>query len=133
MSGAIRVKGLGDMNRALARTSKDVRLGIRKELREVGKPIGDEAQHLARSNISGLRKRVGKKGRDWSKMRVGATLDLVYVVPRQRGLKSGPRKRRDFADLMMNDAMQPALDHHGPDIEREVDKMLGRVSERFSL
>lgn len=123
--GAIRVNGLRDLNRALARTSKDVRLGIRKELRQVAEPIRSSAESLAFSRISHI-------GVNWSRMKVGVTQDLVYVAPRQRGTKTRSRKRPNLAVRLMEDAMQPALDRHANEVEAELDDMLGRVAREFS-
>ncbi len=125
MSGAVRVNGLRDLNRALARTSKDVRLGVRKELREVAEPIRSEAEDLAKRRIRNI-------GPNWSRMRVGVTQDLVYIAPRQRGVKSGPRRRPNLAVRLMEDAMRPALNRHAHEVEKDLDEMLGRVSNKFS-
>lgn len=127
MAGAVRVRGLADLNRALARTSKDVRLGIRKELRQVGEPVADEAESLALARIRSM-----PRSPQWADMRVGVTTNLVYVVPRQRGTKTPSRKRTNLAGLLMDRAMQPALDHHQDEVERDLERMLGRVTNDFS-
>ena len=120
-----RVEGLGDLNRALRRADKDVRAGVRKELRGIAEPIQRTAETLAFSSIRNI-------GRDWSRMRIGATLDLVYVAPQMRGTKTKARKRSNLADLLMDRAMQPALDQHAPEIERRVGDALDRAADNFS-
>jgi len=124
----VRVKGLKELNRALKRTDKEVRLGIRKELREVAEPVRSQAETLAGSEIRNL------KG-SWTRMRVGITLDTVYVAPRERGIKSrglSKRKRPNLAPLMMNRALQPALDRNADWIEQRFTNMLDGVCNDFS-
>lgn len=126
--GVIRVKGLSDLNRALARTSKEVRVGIRKELASVAEPIRSDAESFAGSKIRNLH-----AGDRWAGMRTGVSIGSIYVVPKPRGVKKGnKRKRSNLADLLMDRAMQPALDRNAAAAEREVDEMLGRVSKDFS-
>lgn len=125
MQGAIRVKGLADLNRALKVAERDVRLGIRAELRHVAEPVRADAETLATARISHI-------GPNWSRMRVGVTQSSVYVVPRQRGTKTGRRKRPNLAVRLMNDAMQPALDRNVPEVERRFNAMLYDVAAKFN-
>lgn len=127
-SQTVRVRGLADLNRALRRADRDTRLGIRKELRDVAEPVRADAERLAVSNIT----RIGPK---WSRMRVGVTTNLVYVAPRQRGVSArglAHRKRKNLAGLMMDRAMQPALDRHASEIANRLDRTLDRVANTFN-
>ena len=123
----VQVEGLADLNRALRRADKQTKAGVRKELRGVAEPIRADAQSLAGSQIRNI-------GGDWSKMRVGVTTDSVYVAPRKRGIKrrDDPKKRRNLAPLLMDRAMQPALDNHADGIQHEFEQMLDRVADNFS-
>lgn len=91
----------------------------------MAEPVRAEAASLAASSIRNI-------GPDWSRMRVGLTVDTVYVAPRQRGNKKGSRKRRNLAPLLLERAMEPALDHHTGEIERAFGQMLDRVADNFS-
>jgi hypothetical protein len=105
-----------------------LRLGVRAGLRQVAEPVQRGAEELARANIS-------KIGPRWSKMRVGVTRDLVYVAPRQRGTRGGganPRRRPNLAPLLMDRAMQPALDQHAGEIEARFEELLDRISDEFN-
>lgn len=127
--GGVRVKGLTELNRALKRTSKETRLGVRKEIRSVADPVKDDAESFASSRIRNI-------GGPWSEMRIGQTLDSVYVAPKQRGVGRGgdrSRKRKNLAGRLMDEAMQPALDRHAADAQERVDAMLVRVTNRFSV
>ena len=127
MADHVTVDGLADLNRALRRTDKQIRAGVRKELRGVAEPVRKDAERLAASEIRNI-------GHDWSRMRTGITTNLVYVVPRKRGVKrhDDPRKRKNLNPLLMDRAMQPALDKHAHEIEQSFDDMLDRVADNFS-
>jgi hypothetical protein len=66
-------------------------------------------------------------------MRIGVTRTLVYVAPRQRGVRGqGPKRRPNLADLMMSRAMEPALERHAGELEANVERMLDRVADQFN-
>ena len=75
----VAVTGLADLQRAFAQTERATRLGVKAELREIARPI----QSSAETNAGGIT-RIGPK---WPKMRIGVSRSLVYVAPRQRGVK----------------------------------------------
>lgn len=115
------VTGLRELNRAMARTTVDLRRDFKKTLKAVAEPVRDRAQVLARENISHI-------GDRWSGMRIGATQTVVYVAPKQRGGKGGPTARPNLAALLMDRAMQPALDENGPEIEAAVAVMFDTLA-----
>lgn len=125
----VAVKGLHELQAALAHADKQTRLGVRGELRQVAEPVQRGAEQLAQSTI----RRIGPR---WSKMRVGITRDLVYVAPRQRGVKNrraqDPRRRPNLAQLLMDRAMQPALDQHASEIEGRFENLLDTVANDFN-
>jgi hypothetical protein len=125
---AIKVRGLRELQAAFAHADRESRLGLRHALRDVAEPVRSEAETLATSSI----KRLGPK---WGKMRVGITRTLVYVAPRQRGVKTrgpDPRRRPNLATLLMDRAMEPALEHHEPELEQAVELMLDEVADGFN-
>ena len=125
---ATAVRGLADLQRALKTADKNVRLGVRRELRQVAEPVRADAQELAAAEIRNI-------GPAWSRMRTGVTRRVVYVAPRQRSRASrtNPRLRRpNLAGLLMGQAMEPALQRHQPQIEREMEQMLDRVADQFN-
>ncbi len=130
--GAIRVKGLADLNRALKNADKDVRLGVREVERQVAEPVKLEAQRLAVTEISGLKRTNLKSGGEWGLMRIGSTQKVIYVAPLKRGKKKGTQKRRNFAGVLMDKAMQPALDRKRPLIERRFQQMLDHMADNFN-
>lgn len=123
-TSGVRVTGLRDLNRALKRTDRDMRLGIRAELRSVAEPVRVDAEQLTASSIRNI-------GNAWSRMRVGITTDSVYVAPRERGLKRGERKRPNLAPLIA-EPMEKALDNNADRIEDDLGDVLDRVADNFS-
>lgn len=124
---ALAVRGLKELTRTFSKAPTDVKRAYRTELRSVGEPVRLEAESLAVSTIR-------KVGPDWSKMRTGVTTRLVYVAPRQRGVKGrgNQRLRRPkFGTLLMDRAMQPALDRNRHRIEGDFDQMLDRLVTKW--
>lgn len=125
----LRVKGLREMSRAFARADRTLSRELRDKLRDVAHPVASAAESLARSRISHI-------GHKWPRMRVGVTRTLVYVAPKERGVRSRTQaglRRPNLADRLMEDAMAPALRDHGPRIERDTQQVLdtvGRAWER---
>ncbi len=131
--GAIRVKGLTELNRALKHADKETRLGIRKVERQVAEPVRVDAQELAVREISHI-------GVPWSRMRIGITQKVVYVAPAQRGSKARratvtqARRKADkkFATRLIREAMEPALEKNRAAIERNFEAALDDMADNFN-
>jgi len=123
------VRNLAEINYLLSKADKETRLGLRKAERDVAKPISGDAERLTVQNIP--RTRLGKV--DWWRMRVGVTQRLIYVAPRQKGVRGkGPKRRPKFATLMMERAMEPALKRHEHEVEGRFEHVLEFVADRFN-
>ena len=122
MPAAVHVKGLRDLSAAFAAAGKQTKRELNDELRNIAEPIRSDAERLAESTISSI-------GPKWSKMRVGVTRRLVYVAPKQRGLRTrgASGARPNLAGLLARRVMEPALDLNAPDLERATERMLARV------
>ena len=127
MAPAVRVTGIREVTKALRYADRDVRLGVRKELRSVGEPIAHTAETLAVASIPGM-----PRSPAWARMRVGLNAYVIYVAPRKRGTKDPSRKRRNFAPLLWGRSMEPALARHTPTLVADFDQMLQRVADRFN-
>jgi hypothetical protein len=130
------VRGLHELQASLKYADRSLRLGVRSGLRQVAEPVQRGAEELAMSEI----KRMPRSPK-WSKMRVGITRDLVYIAPRQKGTRGrgDPRWRRGqgfahppFSDILMDRAMEPALERHAGEIEARFEELLDRVSDDFN-
>ncbi len=125
--GGIAVEGLAQLTKTFQHAPKDVRLAYRKELRSVAEPTRSTAERLATSRI---RKMTPK----WSRFRTGVTQKLVYVAPRQRGVKTKARdsfRRPRFGILLAERASQPALKQNEAQIEKQFSDMLDRLVRKW--
>jgi hypothetical protein len=123
----IHVQGLRDLQRAFALADKSVSKELRKSLRDAAEPVRSDAARLAVQEIT----RIGPR---WSQMRVGVTRTLVYVAPKERGVKSRglqQRKRKNLAPLLRDRALDPALDRNIGQVERKVEQMLATVGKQW--
>jgi hypothetical protein len=127
-SSGVVVRGLRELEILAAATGKTATKALNAELRLVAEPIRADAETFAASGI----RRIGPR---WSKMRVGVTRKLVYVAPRQRGLKArgrDPRARPKFADLMEQRAMEPALRKNEANIEASIETLFEKISHDWN-
>lgn len=120
---ALRIEGYRELLRAFARADKTLNRELRDALREAADPVRADAESLASSEIRNI-------GERWSRMRVGVTTRAVYVAPRERGVgtrANAPRRRPNLAGLLMDEAMQPALDANQDGVVRQVEHVLDTV------
>lgn len=127
----VSIHGLRELSAAFALADRQSRRIFKGELRKIAEPVRREAEGLSLSKI----RRMEASPR-WSKMRTGVTRTVVYVAPRQRGVKKGgagnPRRRPNLAGLLMDRAMEPALHHHEGQIAHEVEHALDRIADDFN-
>lgn len=125
---AVNIKGLRELEALIAAEGPKAKRELNKELRLVAEPIRADAESFAASGIPRI-------GPTWSKMRVGVTRTLVYVAPRQRGVKGrgpNPRRRPRFADLMLERAMDPALKKNESLIVDRVEALFERLGNDWN-
>ena len=127
MAGVVR-EGLHELQAALAKADRETRLGVRGGLRKIAEPVQRGAEQLAMSAIPNM-----SRSPRWSRMRIGVTRDLVYVSPRERGLRGRSSLRRpNLGTLLMDRAMQPALDAHTGEIVARFEALLDHVADDFN-
>lgn len=134
MPPAVILKGQRELVRAFTVAGKDSGKEIRNELRQVAQPVRHDAELLALSEIPRMAPVVSTSAVPWWRMRVGVTTKSVYVAPVQRGVKGRgdlARRRPNFADLMMQRAMEPALERNQQAAAEAVDAALGRISREW--
>lgn len=120
------IHGLDQLQRDFARmgpaTSKAMRFG----LREAAEPVARTAEQFSLSQIRRM-----PRSPQWAQTRIGSTLHEVYIVPKQRGVKSGrgddPRRRPNLVELMMGRSFEPALEVCAPIVEATVARFIGEV------
>jgi hypothetical protein len=125
---AVLVEGERELFRAFAKADRDSRLFVRHEFRQIAEPIRSDAEQLALGQIHNM-----PKSPKWARMRTGVTQRLVYVAPRQKGVRGrGPKRRPNFGDLLMGRAMEPALERNEAGIERAVERAFDEIIDRFN-
>ncbi len=126
----INVKGLAETYRAFGNISEDVQDELRDGLEEVGKPVQALGERYALERIRNM-----PRSPAWAEMRIGVSKReaLVYMVPDNTGRAGrgrGKRKRKNLASLLMNRAMDPAVEDNVETTERELEKVIDKLSRR---
>ena len=128
MPPAVALRGQRELLAALAHADRETRLGVRADLRHIAEPVARDWEALALTQISGM-----QRSPKWAKTRIGVTRRLVYVAPRQKGVRGrGPRRRPNLAPLLLTRAMEPALERHRLQIERELEHTLDVIADDFN-
>ncbi len=128
------VVNLDTINRNLKALGPAVQIAARKGMLEGAEPIRKDAEDLARSDISGM-KRAKKSPPPWSLQREGATIHEVYIAPVERGVKSKTdpsRRRPNFVGVMFGKSYDPAFEKGKAGVVVFVDKWLTGVSTAFN-
>lgn len=123
----IRVEGLGSLQRAFSVADKGLSRKLRESLKDAAEPVRADAESSAVSSIRNI-------GIPWSRMRVGITRSSVYVAPQQRGRRSRSiirGRRPNLKPLLLDRAMEPALEANIGGIEREAERVLDDVARRW--
>lgn len=120
----VRVEGLRELSRAFAVADKTLAKEFRDGLKDAAEPVRSDAAALARTQISRITE-------PWSEMRVGVTRTSVYVAPKQRHTRDPRRKRKNLANLLLGEAMLPALERNVGEVENRVDDVLGTVGRAW--
>jgi hypothetical protein len=118
----IKVHGLRELEVALSRYNRDVKKTVNHALREAAEPVRAGAEGLALSEIRNL-------GPRWSRMKVGVTSKLVYVAPATRP-RGGGSARPNLAPLLMDRAMQPALEQRSEEVYAGLELAVDRLGEQ---
>ena len=116
---------LAVVNRALEQVDSRLKAEGKTELRQLGTLVERDAETLARLRVRNIT-------RQWAEMRVGQSPRVVYVVPQQRGTKVAARKRKNFAPLLLNRAMRPALERKRPEVYRRFNALVTKVCQEFN-
>jgi hypothetical protein len=113
------VKGLAELNKAFAKLGSEVKRELVLVLTKAAAPVAATAAQNAWGEIRNMTER-------WSKMRVGATANLVYVAPGAR--RNRGTARPNLGTLLMTRAMEPALDTHAAEIEAAVEAAIDELT-----
>lgn len=120
------VEGLPQIQRDIARSGPAIAKALRLGLREAAEPVKRDAERLSVSQI----RRMGAtpvQPPPWSLTRVGVTSREVYIVPKERGVKSRTDRRRrrpNLVELMLGRSFEPALERNTAAVQLVVDRSI---------
>jgi hypothetical protein len=119
-TGAIRVKGLKELTRDFKKISKDLSKEVTRELKDAAEPVRTGAEQLALGQIRNMTPR-------WAAMRIGvsAAQGRVYMVPQAR--RAGGSGRANLKGLLLDRAMDPALEQHADEVKDNINDVLGHI------
>jgi hypothetical protein len=121
MPGTVHITGLAELNRAFRKISGGLDKEMKEALLKAADPVKVRAESLALSRIRNM-----PGSPHWADMRIGVSARAVYMVPRARG--RGGRARPNLKGLLLDRAMDPALDEKQDEIVEGVGKMIDHLS-----
>lgn len=125
--------GMRELNRDLKATGPAVVKQMRIGLRIAVEPIKKDAEALAQSDISGMR-RAKRKPPPWSVQRIGQNSREVYMVPKEkgaRGVTESKRRRPAFASLLLGRSYDPAVEANRGQVANTVEHLVSVVTREF--
>lgn len=126
VGSGLTVEGLREFHVLCEASGPIAKRELDETLRDVAEPVRASAESLAVSGIV-------RVGIPWSRMRVGVTRRAVYVAPQKRGSRRRTaRSRPNFARLMEQRAMTPALEQNKPLIEQRVNAAFEQLAARWN-
>lgn len=127
MTQAVRVKGLRELLAVTDSMPKEVKKGVRDELRKVAVPIRDEAQarFLAEIEPDARRSKYGISVR-----RVG-TVSVEQRVKSKHSRTNVALKRPKFVELQFQRALDPAMEHNERRVVAAMDNVLADLERKW--
>ena len=126
MANTVVVNGLPALQRSLAASGPGVSKAMREGLKESAEPVAKLAEQLSLREIRRMR-----RSPEWAVTRTGVTRSAVYIVPKERGVRTrgtgDPKRRRNLVRLMMGRSFEPALNLGAPLVEARVSALIGEV------
>lgn len=126
MPATVIVTGLAQIQRDLAKSGPAVGKAMRLGLREAADPVAQAAEQLSLAQIRRM-----PRSPQWAETRIGITRQAVYIVPKQRGVRTrnpfDSRRRPNLVGLMMGRSFEPALATMEPVVESRVSALIGEV------
>jgi hypothetical protein len=143
-SNPIIVTGFTQLERDLKATGPEMLKAMRTGLTIAVQPIKKDADALALTKISGM-KRARKSARRhagfigpllpaWSVQKTGQNTKEVYMVPTEKGARARENsalRRPNFAGLMLGKSYDPALEANRVQVYNTVEHVIGSVTRTF--
>lgn len=120
------VEGLAQIQRDLRRSVPGAAKVLRTGLRLAAEPTADAAEILALGRIRRM-----SRSPQWAVTRIGTTAHAVYIVPKERGVKTrnpfDPRRRPNLVGLMLSRAYDPAAQIGARAAEKRIAQLLDQM------
>ncbi len=117
MAGAVRIKGLREVDKAFRTMDKDAAKALRKALVEAARPVAETAQEtLSRyrgASVKTIRPRASVRG--------------AFVT---QGAKKVTGKRGDFGTLQQRTVLEPALEANSDKVMEGAERAIDALSRR---
>lgn len=120
----VRFRGQKELERAFMQLRRDVLVGIRPALLEIGKVVANDAHVRAQREISNM------GDSPWSDFRIGATIKGVYIAPKRRNRGGSPR--RNMGGLLLK-VMEESADAHRDEAWEKLNLLVDTSSARAGL
>ena len=117
----IKIHGQVELERAFLQLRREVLTELRPALRKIAEIVSKDAQARATTEISNI-------GDRWARMRVGVVQKGAYVAPASK--RRGGSPRPNLAPLLMDRAMQPALDSKQEEVLTSLDLLVNASASK---
>jgi len=121
-TGAVRVSGLRELQRAFKNMEGDLKKELKKELIKAAQPVKQLAESYALGGIRNM-----PSSPDWADMRIGVTASSVYMVPFRR--RAGGSGRPNLKGLLLSQAMLPAVERSEAAIVEGIGQMIDNLAD----
>jgi hypothetical protein len=125
---AIRIEGLRELQAAFAIYDAGLAKGVREALEAGAEVVRPTAETLATGTIK-------RSEIDWTRMRTGVLSRVGFVAPVERGKRTqrDPRRGRpNLKPLLLDRALEPALDLNRERVQREFEDSLVDLARIWS-
>ena len=127
----VKVEGIDMLVRRFDMVDARVKAGMRREILAASKPVAVFARNMALANIRNM-----DYSPKWAVMKIGIerkSLTGVYMVPKshQLGKNRMGRSRPNLNPLLLDRAMEPAVDMMRPVVIASMDRMVKEEMHRF--
>lgn len=127
MPGKVRVKGLRETVRAFDNIQDNLQEDLREGLKHAAEPVRVVAEQKALNTIENM---VYSPAWAEQKIVVSKRTALVYMTPKKRQSRNTARRRKNVADLLMERAMEPALDQNEERVVGAIEVVLDTLGRR---
>jgi hypothetical protein len=123
----VQVRGLRECTLAFEHVRESLDETVREGLKHAAEPVRVLAERRAVEEIGNM-----PSSPKWAEQKivVSKRTALVYMAPRKRQTRAPERKRKNLAPLLMDKAMEPALESNEERVTRSVEVLLDTLGRK---